>query len=182
MSARASWAPTALEKSSRSLQCYAGGIEGLDSGSRRWLTCMGTQTRLPSAGWPFALGPHRICRMHDGFRRPSGARRRAGTTGAPHVRAGSLERRIRAGGRPLPHGVESEFPRATARRSQESQVGAVLSGLGFPQRDWKRRNGRVLGRLAGCASRSPNCCPKQASTCCCLMSLPITSIWKRATG
>src|SRR6195256_2134651 len=36
------------------------------------------------------------------------------------------------------HMSESEF-RARDGYTVESQVGAVLSGLGFPQRDWKRR-------------------------------------------
>src|SRR5580692_6531989 len=36
------------------------------------------------------------------------------------------------------HECEAEF-NARDRYTVEAQVGAVLSGLGFPQRDWKRR-------------------------------------------
>ena len=42
------------------------------------------------------------------------------------------------------HRVESEF-RAKDGFSIESQVGAVLSGLGFPQRDWQRRTEEFSG-------------------------------------
>jgi ATP-binding cassette subfamily F protein 3 len=42
------------------------------------------------------------------------------------------------------HRVESEF-RARDGYAVESQVGMVLSGLGFPQRDWKRRTEEFSG-------------------------------------
>ena len=42
------------------------------------------------------------------------------------------------------HLSESEF-RARDGYTVESQVGAVLSGLGFPQRDWKRRTEEFSG-------------------------------------
>jgi ATP-binding cassette, subfamily F, member 3 len=42
------------------------------------------------------------------------------------------------------HMAESEF-RARDGYTVESQVGAVLSGLGFPQRDWKRRTEEFSG-------------------------------------
>src|SRR6266567_2421786 len=42
------------------------------------------------------------------------------------------------------HMSESEF-RARDGYTVESQVGAVLSGLGFPQRDWKRRTEEFSG-------------------------------------
>src|ERR1022692_168989 len=42
------------------------------------------------------------------------------------------------------HRVDGEF-RARDGYSIESQVGAVLSGLGFPQRDWKRRTEEFSG-------------------------------------
>jgi ATP-binding cassette subfamily F protein 3 len=42
------------------------------------------------------------------------------------------------------HRSESEF-RARDGYTVESQVGAVLSGLGFPQRDWKRRTEEFSG-------------------------------------
>jgi ATP-binding cassette subfamily F protein 3 len=42
------------------------------------------------------------------------------------------------------HRVESEF-RARDGYAIEAQVGAVLSGLGFPQRDWKRRTEEFSG-------------------------------------
>src|SRR3974390_1189130 len=42
------------------------------------------------------------------------------------------------------HRAESEF-RAKDGYAVEAQVGAVLSGLGFPQRDWKRRTEEFSG-------------------------------------
>src|ERR1043165_9649381 len=42
------------------------------------------------------------------------------------------------------HRAESEF-RARDGYAVEAQVGAVLSGLGFPQRDWTRRTEEVSG-------------------------------------
>jgi ATP-binding cassette, subfamily F, member 3 len=77
------------------------------------------------------------------------------------------------------HQAEGEF-RARDGYAIEAQVGMVLSGLGFPQRDWKRapKSSPAAGR---CASRWPSCCSK-SPTCCCSTSPPTTSTWKPATG
>jgi len=77
------------------------------------------------------------------------------------------------------HMAQAEF-QARDGYTVETQVGSVLSGLGFPQRDWKRRTEEFSGgwqmriALAKLLLESP--------TCCCSTNPPTTSTWKPATG
>jgi len=77
------------------------------------------------------------------------------------------------------HRAEGEF-RARDGYAIDAQVGSVLSGLGFPQRDWKRRTEEFSGgwqmriALAKLLLERP--------TCCCSTSPPTISTWKPATG
>ena len=118
------------------------GIDGLDAGTI--VTMKGRQRRLPAAGRALAFRPHRFRRMHDRVRRLARARTGAGNPRAPDV-ANSTP--------PAPstrrwpnrfHQAEGEF-RARDGYAIEAQVGMVLSGLGFPQREWTKRTEEFSG-------------------------------------
>ena len=67
----------------------------------------------------------------------------AGTARPPHGRTRPRQPRVRPVADRF-HQAQAEF-HARDGYTVESQVGAVLSGLGFPQRDWKRRTEEFSG-------------------------------------
>ena len=75
--------------------------------------------------------------------------------------------------------LDHEF-RARDGYAIEAQVGAVLTGLGFPREDWSRLTDEFSGGWQMRIALGSCCCRGQ--TCCCWTSLPITWIWKRGTG
>ena len=140
-SAPASWAPTAPARST--LLKVLAGIEGLDYGSItvRRASRVGY---LPQEGLSLS-GRTRLRRVHDRVRRPArhGSRSRkqlAQPHGANSIPPAPSTRQVAD----RFHRVETEF-RARDGYALEAQVGTVLSGLGFPQRDWHRRTEEFSG-------------------------------------
>ena len=117
------------------------GIEGLDSGS---ITTQKGVTigYLPQEGLSLS-GRSVFAECMTVFDDLARARRGAGGAHAPNGGAGPRQRRVRAGCRPL----SSRGKRVSgARRVRDRGAGRrVLSGLGFPQREWKKRTEEFSG-------------------------------------
>ncbi len=118
------------------------GIEGLDSGI---LTTQKGVTLgyLPQEGLSLS-GRSVFAECMTVFAAPAGAGRGAGALGPPHGRT-----------RPRQPGIRARWPTGSTRRKANSARATAtpsnrrwapcLSGLGFPQRDWKRRTEEFSG-------------------------------------